>query len=517
MEKSSYRNSREGEVPYPPAALAEGVCFSYGEHALFENLSFSIPPGGCASIVGPSGCGKTTLLRCLAGRLSPTAGHVRVEGRIASISQDFRLVGSLSALSNVLHGSIGRHGVLRTALGFPKCERERAEQLLCRVGLEHHIHQRVSQLSGGEKQRVAIARALLQDPDILLADEPISALDDVSSHNILQLIRGLAGERTTDRQRPLTVLLVLHHQHFAEMYSDEVITIGNEKKIAPNPDLRKREPGLLSSEIPETRFRSPTPPSPLPRILAWCLVGALLCGALFTINISERDLDGFAGNLFRFVLALFPKSFLEVKELPWMTLLSSLFETLQMAFIGTVFGILGALPMAAFAAKNTGPWFLQEPTRFLLNAVRTVPSLIWALLFVSAVGLGPLAGILALTAYSVGYLSKFFYEAFESAAPGPTEALEEIGASRLQRFFHAVWPASRAAVLSSSVFMLEYNVRAASILGVVDAGGIGFYIKEYIDYRYFPAVTACLLLILGVVLVLDTASRAIRSRIIEQG
>ena len=173
------------------------------------------------------------------------------------------------------------------------------------------------------------------------------------------------------------------------------------------------------------------------------------------------------------------------------------------------------MPLSALAAKNVGPRVICQITRFILNAVRTVPSIIWALLFVAAVGLGPLAGILALVAYSIGYLSKFFYEAFELVDPAPPQALKEIGANGLQRFRFAVWPQAVAAVLSSGLFMFEYNIRAASILGIVDAGGIGFYLKQYIDYRFFPAVTAGLLMILVLVLAFDWLSSKIRNKLLR--
>ncbi|MCL4141734.1 UNVERIFIED_CONTAM: hypothetical protein GTU68_066624, partial [Idotea baltica] len=151
--------------------------------------------------------------------------------------------------------------------------------------------------------------------------------------------------------------------------------------------------------------------------------------------------------------------------------------------------------------------------RLFLNTIRTVPSLIWALFFVAAVGLGSLAGVLALSLYSLGYLSKFFYEAFENVDPRPATALQEIGASGLQQFSFAIWPASASAILSSCIFMIEYNVRAASILGLVDAGGIGFYMKQYADFRAFPSLLACLSLILVVVITFDVLSAKIRSKL----
>jgi phosphonate transport system permease protein len=131
------------------------------------------------------------------------------------------------------------------------------------------------------------------------------------------------------------------------------------------------------------------------------------------------------------------------------------------------------------------------------------------------VGLGPFAGVLALVAYSIGYLTKFFYEAFEAVDPGPPDALREIGASGLQRFLHAVWPAGKPAILSSCLFMFEYNVRAASVLGIVGAGGIGQELKTSVEWANWHVVGVILLMLGAVVLVLDAISGRIRARLMR--
>ncbi len=481
-----------------------------------RDISIEAERGQTVGIVGPSGSGKTSLLNCIAGRVAPTLGTVEAIGKVASIHQDLKLVGARSALENVLHGAIGRHSAFATLLRFPSSERRQAQSLLSRVGLDHKMNTNVSRLSGGERQRVAIARALMQDPDILLADEPVSSLDQVSARGIMQLIRELALERQ------LTVIVVLHDRSLAQGFCDRIVHLSEGGFVREvTVEKGEREQTLLSLEEP------PPPPKkreveeksylrPLRRVLTAAMLGVMLLLSFWSLDLSSAAFKDIWQNLGSFVLNLIPSSWGEVRALPWPELLASLVETVQMAFIGTVFGMLGALPLAALAAQNTGPRFVREPVRLLLNMIRTVPSLIWALLFVAAVGLGPVAGILSLIFYSIGYLSKFFYESFENVDPGPTDALKEIGASGIQRFAHAVWPAARPAILADSVFMLEYNVRAASILGIVDAGGIGFFIKEYVDFRYFPAVTACLVLILVVVLILDIFSRQVRHHLVRQ-
>ena len=506
------------------ALSAKELCACYGDKNLaLEGVNFSVKPGEHVSVIGPSGSGKTTLLRCIASDQFHSAGSVERVSSCAVIHQDLRLVSAATALQNVLQGSCGRTGFIRSLFGFPVRERTKASALLKSVGLSDKASTLVCRLSGGEKQRIAIARALMQDPKVLLADEPIASLDEANAELVMKSIRNLA------REHEIAVVSVLHDLRLAAEFSDRVIGLragrivfdqnstelnGKASELAGEERLRVLASESKSAETAveddsECKLKEP---SSL-KYLIWAFVG-LCVWSLLAINISERQFEGVWSNFFEFSAKLLPQSMAEFYQIPWSTLGVALLETVQMALLGTGLGFLLALPLAALAARNTGPRLLQRPVRFFLNLVRTVPSLIWALLFVAAVGLGPFAGILALVAYSVGYLAKFFYEALEAVDPGPPAALREIGASGLQRFHLAVWPAARAAVLSSLIFMLEYNVRAASVLGVVDAGGIGFYIKEYIDFRFFPAVTACLFLILLVVLLLDWISDYVRVKLV---
>ena len=501
-----------------PALKLEKVNLEYcqGTCALSE-VSFEVKSGQHLAIMGPSGSGKTSLLRCIAKRVSPQCGKVDCQQKVATIHQDYRLVEERSALANVLHGVMGRYSLFRTLLFFPRSEKKRAKQLLERVGLGERIYFPVKKLSGGEKQRVAIARALMQDPEILLADEPVASLDEDCAHEIMELLDGLRQERG------LTLISVLHDFGLAKHFADRVLRlvkgrivydIDQSEQSLPAKSARLKKEEALEKLGEKAVPLKPSLPSAVHTMWLLLAFAVVYFWSFRGLEIESAQLKDSAGNLWTFLGSLLPTSIAELRNIPWGVLLSALVETLQMAVLGTTFGVLIAWPLAAIAAGNVGAGPLRTLVRFSLNAIRTVPSLIWALLFVAAVGLGSFAGVLALIAYSVGYLSKFFYEAFESVDPGPPEALQELGARGLQRFFHAIWPAAAPAVLSSSLFMLEYNVRAASVLGVVDAGGIGFYIKQYIDFRAFPAVCASLLMILAVVVILDFISSKIREKLL---
>jgi phosphonate transport system permease protein len=145
--------------------------------------------------------------------------------------------------------------------------------------------------------------------------------------------------------------------------------------------------------------------------------------------------------------------------------------------------------------------------------LRSIPALIWALFFVAGLGLGVVSGIAALTVYSVGYFTKLLYEGIEDLERKPFWALQHLGASRWQAMWHALLPASKPLLISSFVFMLEYNVRSASLLGLVGAGGLGQDLMYAIEWRDYATVFSILVLLILVVLFFDQLSRWTRERI----
>lgn len=192
--------------------------------------------------------------------------------------------------------------------------------------------------------------------------------------------------------------------------------------------------------------------------------------------------------------------------------LRALLETIQMAFAGTLLGFIMALPLGVLGTATLFRLPVVLPTRLIVAALRTVPSLLWGVLFVIIVGLGPLAGTLALAFYTVGYLAKLFAEFFEGTDPEVVEAVRGLGASKAQLARFVLWPENANAVLSQLLFLMEYNVRASAILGFVGAGGIGFYMQVYLQTLEYQRLTTLLLLILGMVVLMDVFSAWLRRR-----
>jgi phosphonate transport system permease protein len=198
-----------------------------------------------------------------------------------------------------------------------------------------------------------------------------------------------------------------------------------------------------------------------------------------------------------------------------MPLLKELLVTVQMALLGTTFGALLSLPLGVAASRNLSPRWLFWCARALLNAIRAVPSVAWGLFFVVAVGLGPLAGVFALTFYTTGYLGKFYYETFESLESSAAQALAAGGANRVQVFQYAILPQSLPLLLNYTLFILEYSIRAATILGVVGAGGIGYYLTVYFGNFQYRKAAMLMLILLAVVLVMDWISARLRRALLE--
>lgn len=232
--------------------------------------------------------------------------------------------------------------------------------------------------------------------------------------------------------------------------------------------------------------------------------------ALFSLPAlrgSGREL-AYWENTLRFLGRFFPP---DRSVLP--QVLAALGETAQIAVMATFLAILLALPLGALGARTLAPRWVVGVTRLAMNGIRTVPSLLWALIAVAVVGANPLAGVIGLVFYSLGYLGKFFADAFESVDVDVDRALRALGAHPVQAFQHGVWPHARPLVWSYGLWMLEYNLRSAAIIGYVGAGGLGVLLHSYQEYYAWDKFATVLLCILVLVTALDLLGEWVRSRI----
>jgi phosphonate transport system permease protein len=265
-------------------------------------------------------------------------------------------------------------------------------------------------------------------------------------------------------------------------------------------------------------FHENPPPdrSPPPRRRSYyaklgAAMGVLLLVHVWAWNGAEMDLGRIARgapHMAEFVGQLFPPN-RDVTH----TVIGAAIETLQIAIIGTTLGAIAALPLGFLAARNVVSPTVYIVTRFALSAIRSVPLILYALIFVVAVGLGPLAGTLAIILYSAGMLGKFYSEAIEAIDPRTVEGVLATGATPLQALRHGVWPQVLPHFVGYTLYRLEINFREATILGLVGAGGIGFYITLYMRSFAYHRVATVALVILVMVLVIDALSAYLRSKV----
>jgi phosphonate transport system ATP-binding protein len=215
-----------------PHVALEDVGLQRNGRWLFRNVTWEIPRGKVVAVVGSSGVGKSSLLNWMAGTLEATEGSITYccqrgcshgvgdyQKRIGIIFQNLSLIQNNTLLGNVLCGRLGRYSWWQTLSGFPRTDREEAYRLLVDLGLGEYVHRRVADVSGGEQQRTAVLRALFQEPELLLADEPVSNLDAYHAGRVLGILRQHAHEH----QR--TVLCVLHDASLVQRFADYVLSL----------------------------------------------------------------------------------------------------------------------------------------------------------------------------------------------------------------------------------------------------------------------------------------------------
>jgi phosphonate transport system permease protein len=252
-------------------------------------------------------------------------------------------------------------------------------------------------------------------------------------------------------------------------------------------------------------------PKRLARWAGWFALIAWIAACCWYFDITPQRIAGGLGNLGVIVGLMIPPQPGE----HWDEIARSLAETVAMAFLGTFVAAILAVPLGFLGAGNVVTnWLFHFSLRRLFDGFRGVDQLIWALVFVRAVGLGPLAGVLAIAVADVAVLAKLYAEAIENAEKRQPEGLRAVGArpSLVVRF--GLLPQVFPVMLAQALYFVESNTRSASVLGIVGAGGIGLSIAERIRIRAWDEVAFIILCLLATVAVIDIASARIRARLI---
>ncbi|RXK18397.1 phosphonate ABC transporter, permease protein PhnE [Macrococcus sp. DPC7161] len=236
----------------------------------------------------------------------------------------------------------------------------------------------------------------------------------------------------------------------------------------------------------------------------------LLIWSGFKTNFSIASLSTGAPEMMNLVKEMLPPDWSYFKEI-----VDPMLDTIRMAILGTTFGSLLAVPVALLSASNVfkSKW-INFPVRLFLNIIRTIPDLLLASIFVAVFGIGALPGIFALTVLSFGIVAKLFYESLENIDDGPLEAMTAVGANKSKWVTFGVLPQAIAPYLSFVLFTFEINIRAAAVLGLVGAGGIGLFYDKTLGYFEYPKVTTIIIFTLLIVMVIDYLSTKVREKLL---
>lgn len=275
--------------------------------------------------------------------------------------------------------------------------------------------------------------------------------------------------------------------------NDDVVSLHGRMDVAISPDMSK-----LASLRQHWQ-----------KLFAWGVVLAVLTWSWEGAEMAPGHLIHDAGNMAALIGDFFPPDFSQ-----WQLYLEEMLVTLHIALWGTLLAIVCAIPLGLLSAANIAPWWIRQPVRRVMDALRSVNEMVFAMIFVAAVGLGPFPGVLALFVHTTGVLAKLFAEAVETIEPGPVEGVRATGASALQEIVFGVIPQVVPLWISYSLYRFESNVRSATVVGMVGAGGIGVILWESIRGFLFPQACAVILIIILAVSLLDVASQLLRKRFI---
>jgi phosphonate transport system permease protein len=243
----------------------------------------------------------------------------------------------------------------------------------------------------------------------------------------------------------------------------------------------------------------------LPAALGWGVALAVLAWAWHGADIRPLELVTQSGNMAELAADFVPPNFRD-----WQVYVKEMLITVQIAVWGTVLAVACAVPLGLLSSANIAPWWIHQPVRRLMDSCRAINEMVFAMLFVVAVGLGPFAGVLALWVHTTGSLAKLFSEAVEAIDPQPVEGIRATGARKLEEIAFGVVPQVMPLWISYSLYRFEANVRSAAVVGMVGAGGIGVVLWDIIRSFQYAETCAVLIIIVITVSAIDLASARVR-------
>jgi phosphonate transport system permease protein len=263
----------------------------------------------------------------------------------------------------------------------------------------------------------------------------------------------------------------------------------------------------MASHFSETLNRTleGTPKRTILQALGWGLMIAVLAWSWRGADMRPLALIKDWGNMVKFAADFVPPDFHG-----WKSYVGEMIITIQIAIWGTLLATIFAIPLGLLASKNVAPWWIYQPVRRIMDSARAINEMMFAMLFVVAVGMGPFAGVLALFVHTTGILAKLFAEAVEAIDPQPVEGIRVTGATALEEIVFGIIPQVLPLWVSYALYRFESNVRSASVVGMVGAGGIGMVLWEIIQGFQFRETCAVILMVIATCSLIDMGSSQVR-------
>ncbi len=506
-----------------------------------KDIDLTIGQGEFVAIIGLSGAGKSTLIRTINRMHDITNGTLTVDGtdvmqlhgkslrafrrRIGMIFQSFNLVTRTTVIKNVLTAFVPELPWWRAALGiFTKAEKTAALEALDKVGILDKAFVRADQLSGGQQQRVALARTLAQNPQIILADEPVASLDPVTAKQVMddfqRINRDMRDHHSHQTSTMWTWRCSMLPASLAFAQGAWYMTARPVRWTAPSwtPFIRtgrrpRHEP--LRQVFPPKVIVLPNGKNVTkPRSRAPLAAAVLLALTVLSVKVTGFDMS-LLGPAHQGILRH-----------------SGTDDTAAMELYASDLAGRCSTPSRCLclALLSARCWWFRSPCwlppilshnravvsvmRLILSIIRTLPTLVTALIATYVFGLGTLAGTTAIAVFTFAYIGKILYEEIETVDMGAFEAMEAMGSTKVRAFISSIVPQVLPSYLSNCLFCFEGNVRYASILGYVGAGGLGLILNEKIGWREYSSVGMILLALFVTVFIIESISRAARKRLV---
>ena len=508
-----------------------------GKSFVLKGLNLEIEQGELVVVIGPSGAGKSTFIRCLNRIVAPTSGEItfneisvtaagrktlkHVRTKMGMIFQHFNLIDRSSVLKNVLHGCLGQMSFFKSLFGlYTEAQKREAIQLLKTVGLADYKYKKAGALSGGQMQRVGICRALMQNPLLLLADEPIASLDPASAKSVMDYIQKVTKERA------LTCIINLHQVEFAKKYATRIIGLKNGNVIFDGPPANLTDAMIadiyenLEAETPsndhDPKETAKIPLSDENPIKKAAKLAAFLTVAFMSFYYLEINVGDILTSLPNLIL-FFANNFWPPNFSNFTAHLPVVLDTFLFAIVGTYISAAVAFLFGILMSEQMNPIpLLRNMVRFFVSFFRNVPLLIWASLMVYIFGIGPIVGLVALTLATLGFLARSYAESMNEIAGNKLEALKASGASYGQILVHGLLPEFIPAWINWTLFSFEINIRASGVLGMVGAGGLGLLIQTHLDLRNYRSALSLIMILTALVLLTEVVVNYLRYLVEKQ-